>query len=738
MQREAHPWLTAFFYPSFFVLNLLSLFLFESNLGWFLFLPWLLFFWIYRYQVKRENKKFVGFFIVSWFVFLLSLIFNFIFSREWFLGIRNYLEYALLFVYFIFFFFLSEKNSKRIDFLFYGNFFIFFLNLLVLGLTFLPDWNGIFPGMSLVVRKYGHNHFAGLLLIFLPLIWYQLLQPFFEHYPKARSKWQTAFLWILIIVSYTVMILSFARVAICIALIQIVLFSFLLWRKKYQNHRYQLWIKVLWVFASIFLVSLCLSLFFAFPLFQGQTFFCQADVLQKSLCEPLFENSRFRYWQTALLTFWQYPWFGSGFGTFMQMSRQMALGDLQITSYAHNIFLQNMAEGGITSGVSFIVLIIGLLLGSGQRVYQAYKNKQKEAWWLTCLFVAVVSSLINAQFDYDWSFFIIASFTVFLLTCIMRTEKSKYQLPTWFSVFLTIGRDFFIGTIIAILSLTALAWLFSRTARTDVLVQYFPFSRSSILLLLKQQRLPPEEIEQLFPLYQYDSDFITYALEESNDLSAEMRFVLLQQKSVVDPLAYTWESDLAAFIPSHSNQAKQLYQLWWQNMQTHQLLKDDLILSYADKTKKAAELVALANQLYQENDEASAAVFYNRATQVREYILANEPLTFLQETNSAKQANFLWQFEIEPKLLGEKFSAFMDQNLISILYYYQQGEVDKAVALSQKLFRYEPNFAYFVFKAIIERSPSDNSRFRPYYQATKNNEKWLQFDQNVISSKLQE
>lgn len=74
------------------------------------------------------------------------------------------------------------------------------------------------------------------------------------------------------------------------------------------------------------------------------------------------DRNRFEIWQAAITMFKENPFLGKGLGTFMSHTREYL--PLKTVSYAHNCFLQILAESGIFSLISFLGFL-GLVFYAG-------------------------------------------------------------------------------------------------------------------------------------------------------------------------------------------------------------------------------------------------------------------------------------------------------------------------------------------------------------------------------------
>jgi putative inorganic carbon (HCO3(-)) transporter len=81
----------------------------------------------------------------------------------------------------------------------------------------------------------------------------------------------------------------------------------------------------------------------------------QSRVLIFSMVESGCDADRFKYWQTAFAMVKEHPFLGQGLGTFMQNFGKHQ-PDLQI-SYAHNCYLQVLAETGLFGLIAFLAFV---------------------------------------------------------------------------------------------------------------------------------------------------------------------------------------------------------------------------------------------------------------------------------------------------------------------------------------------------------------------------------------------
>ena len=371
------------FYPLFFLLVLLSIFLIEGEYRFYLFALWSVFLLCFSLIFSNcKASKQVAFALV------LSALFGggLIFSRQIPLSIEKTTFYLVSLGIFIFFQTVQKENFKPKLFSYYLAILTLVLNILVLFFTFYKLSQDIFPGMNLLVRNYGHNHYAAFLLLVVPIFWWQLL------YTKEQSKETRILMMVLLISSYILIIFSLARLVLLLSLIQLVIIFFTN-KKAFVAYGNDELIKVLVKTFIFTLFSIgTVFVFLSLPLGKNGENICPLIFSQKEICKPLLENDRFIYWQKAWLVFKARPILGSGLKNFNFASRQFPLEDQQLTSYAHNIFLHNLAEGGLVLGGSFIFFVIFLFYRSFQMIMKSEDVLDRFLW------LAAISSFFNAMF----------------------------------------------------------------------------------------------------------------------------------------------------------------------------------------------------------------------------------------------------------------------------------------------------------------------------------------------------
>lgn len=328
-----------------------------------------------------------------WLAFLGAAVISTIFSGSLLLSIP---ELFRLFAYFLFFvlFLLTmrEGNMKAIFFmLLLSSFSLCVWSFICL----LPGTEKPSSGMNLMYANFGHNHLADLLLLFIPF----LLAIFFS----AKGKKQTIFLGGLTFFYLLSFSLTFSRGAFLVLPLAI-LFLLLLIKPEGLVKKIGGWM----------LVWLPIGLFTAILLLSRQSFLVEMKIVQpnhwllKQVVKPDYDAGRTEYFRQALLGFQARPFFGFGPGTFEAVAFRFQNLQAVWSNYAHNFYLQILAEEGILAFVVFMAFLISCIRESWKHVV---KNRNDP--FLVGAFAAVLASALHSALDFDWHF--PAIFLIFLL-----------------------------------------------------------------------------------------------------------------------------------------------------------------------------------------------------------------------------------------------------------------------------------------------------------------------------------
>ena len=614
---------------------LLLLLLGESYLGYILLGGMSLLFLLFASEIEWQKISQYKWLVVVWLLFLFSIGLSLFFSTNLPISIHLTARYAFIFLTFWFFLLVKKSliSSQRV-----------IKSLLLIGLVvilvstifqFFPHLAGLLPGMNLLHATYGHNHLAALLLLLIPLSWWLA-----SEYAKAGQS----FWWWFLPMAFTLGLLtSFGRVAVVIGLIQF-LFIFRLLQKNNLVKKYRLNF-ILKTLLGLFLIVLIGKVFFSVATIVKPNFVCPVPSLEKQLCKSVKVESRPKYWQWAVEIVKDKPWLGSGPGTFGMASKKHHLIPYGSTNYAHNAFLQALAEMGLIGGGLFAILMFGLL-------YLAWRSLEKKSqWsWRQATFLGISAIYLDVLFDFDWDFVGIFGITVILLALLIRDRIDKSAKITKKSL----SNFFKTGYFILIFALISLAGLYlytdylTRSDQVQQAFQFFPYFHWHRKIYETDLSLDDQNKQKLFKIYAAQPDIYFTKLSQAKD--EKQRQQIKEQWFEIDPWSVV-NQDLISYYLAQQEWAQaekwieQVYQLWTQ-------AKDSV--SYEQKIKLSGQMLELADGLYKESqvDQLVKLEKYEVAMSVLktmivlqpdDYWLAVQPANFAVLQGDLESAKQLYQ-----------------------------------------------------------------------------------------------
>jgi O-antigen ligase len=223
---------------------------------------------------------------------------------------------------------------------------------------------------------YNVNALAGFLVIVIPLGFYLTL--FSEE--RATRIWSS----ISLILSISTLFFTFSRGGwLVFILISIIIVIYLAYYKVTKA-------KIL--VPATFLLFI-FSLFFVYIEISGGA----SHVLGALFDIAESTGDRLEYWRMALGIISDYPITGSGLGGYAAMAQRYQIGSVY-SRYAHNNFLQVLAELGIFGLIAYLWLITDIL-SKGISIIRKDRLKQTETFFLI---VPIVGLLIHTILDFDW------------------------------------------------------------------------------------------------------------------------------------------------------------------------------------------------------------------------------------------------------------------------------------------------------------------------------------------------
>jgi O-antigen ligase len=240
---------------------------------------------------------------------------------------------------FLFYFaqiFLNKKDIKKLVYVFIVSSFLICINGLyqkVTGLGFIRGYS-MAKGVSFLAIRSTFSHYNGFAT--------SLTANFFITVGaiiKAKKLLLRIIFFILILLIFINLLLTYSRGA-WLSLIFVNLFLVLF----VSNNKQKTFFFILVMFFGISIFSI--------PFLRERVLF----IMQSG-----GDADRFKVWQIAINMFKDSPIFGRGIGLFMHYFSQYDPGELYITQYAHNCYLQILAETGIVGIVFFVWFLIEIL-----------------------------------------------------------------------------------------------------------------------------------------------------------------------------------------------------------------------------------------------------------------------------------------------------------------------------------------------------------------------------------------
>lgn len=473
----------------FSLLLLLQIILGESYLKLLILGIWSTFFFLYSKELNWQSLGKYTLLIYLWLAWIILLITSSFFTHSVPLTITSIAEQFFTFCIFIFFLSIQEKFMPTKYLLFVVGITIL-ISLLLSGFVLItPGWGSLLPGMNLLYPSYGHTHLGALLLLVIPLSWWWALQ-------KKKIFWV-----IIPTLLFAGLVLCFGRVASLIGLCELAILVIYFWKKN------KIITKPI-VFASI------LSVIFLLPGIVTQAYFtlsskhstqeCPFPRFERQLCKSGNDEPRFYYWQQAVKGIRENPFLGYGPGTFPLLNTKYRQIPGLSTLYAHNEYLQTMAETGILAGGIWITLWFWLLVMLYKR---AQKNNGMERQYIPFLFLGIAAVYLNNFFDFDWHFSATLGLTVMLLALGLKT--SERTTKTQDSLFLQTISKFYYVFLIGIFCFASLYfWVNSLIQKNNQVKAFsiFPYFFAHYGSFATSKQLTASQQAELHTIYTYYSD----------------------------------------------------------------------------------------------------------------------------------------------------------------------------------------------------------------------------------------
>ncbi|MSP13116.1 MAG: tetratricopeptide repeat protein [Chloroflexi bacterium] len=279
--------------------------------------------------------------------------------------------------------------------------FLLLLGWLACAIALYFYWGeSLYAAIPTMLGAFGNkNHFAGFLLLIQPLALSMLLNPVPPSLPGSRAPEKLIYL-VGYAVFTTCLILTFSRGAWLAAIVGNTIVLVLHPAARTKAARPHL------------IGSVALTLVLVL-LLQGNIWSRVQNTTEttvQAVTQPAAEaNSvadRWGYYQGALQIWSRSPFWGFGPGSFGSQFQQFEDQPFRFSRYAHNVFLQTLAEQGIAGTLS-LVLLLGLVAARGIEALQRRSGTPTFVGDPTFVLVlglaaGLAASLVHSQVDLDW------------------------------------------------------------------------------------------------------------------------------------------------------------------------------------------------------------------------------------------------------------------------------------------------------------------------------------------------
>ncbi len=360
------------------------------------------------------------------------------------------------------------------------------LGLFSLLFIMFPQLGSLLHSINIFYPTFGHTHLVAILVLFTPLSWTFAIEQF-------ATKKEKIYLLLPLFFSFLYLI-SFSRLAIIILIAQLLL----LYRCVQQSF-------IAHIVRSLLLILVGLLMGFAYLSVRTQEN-CPFIRYSQQLCKPLKVELRSEYWRQALSAFKEYPITGYGPGSFQLISQRYKSVPHANTLFAHNVFLQMFAEGGVVMGSAYLLFIGSLYQPLWKICRLCWKRKKINR--AASLAIGLWGVLVIASFDFDWNIFGVFVISLAFMALVLRdthAEETK-KLPLSGTA-LSIVPFLYYAVLIGIASIVCTFIVTSAlisAGREELAFNIFPFFSSQKTMYVYSKHLSEKQQISLKKIYYFD------------------------------------------------------------------------------------------------------------------------------------------------------------------------------------------------------------------------------------------
>jgi len=519
-------------------------------------------------------------------------------------------------MFLVFIFFNSEIVKSGIPKLHLANTIIVVVFLLSI-LYILSLINGslffFLPTLNIITLSYGHSHLSALLLIVIPIVWFKI--------NKINNKFNINNY--LLVFFYVVLLLTLSRLSIIISLLSL---PFLIKRSLFEKKKIRFTLISFVIFTLVIIGFVSFSNNCIFPDHKQQ------------LCKRIYEERRIEYFRNSLVAFKDNIFFGYGPGTYLLISDKYTEIGKFGSSYAHNYFLQLLAETGLVAGIPIILLIFYV---SKTLLLKILSNKKSIDYYLSLSFISII---FNGLMDFDWNIFFTFQIS-FIIAALVIKSKNNFNKAN--NLWLLIAA--FVG-ILGFLSM--LSKVLVNDKQVNLAVKIFPYNYDDNKIIIKNKSISQISNDKMLYLYQNDPDFLSLYLIDKSEYEQlfwyKRLFHILPSSSLNENYhSLLRKHGLYEQLGLVSNKALNIISISSMN---------DVDLRYETKREVAISLLEYANFLLISDDIYNAEDYFRKAYQLDKWVfLINEQRFINEELSNLRDVGHIYnKLEFTQQDLGNR------------------------------------------------------------------------------------
>jgi O-antigen ligase len=592
-----------------------------------------------------------------WGAFLALLLLSFFFTHNIPLSVDSVAFYLFGFLGLVLSLSVKFHDFKE-DYLAFAIVFIgVILSLLSLFFLFNHELASTLPGMNLIYATYGHNHLAAFLLLALPLGWREI---FLSPGKRERMIYLIKLASVLFI-SFTLLI-SFGRTALFLGVLELSFIWFFYLRRQAKTADKPFLKLIFSAILSILMLVFLSKMYFSYRITTDQSFACPlATWTEGKLCKPFTEELRPLYFSQAIRAIKDYPVVGYGPGTFQLINKKYQQLPHASAAYTHNHFLQVGSEMGLLTAVAFILALGSLYWRAFKVAFPNFRVNKISFSLDQALFIGAFALLINAFFDFDWSYLGIFSLTLFFLGLILRSAPKEPVKDQDFSFLMKPISQIIAGGLLLLAMLYLTLEILTRTNNTKLAFAIFPFFKEHAKVFEEAiTTFSADQQGKLTSIYQFYPSVRVFYEKELTESEKRVK----EKLYLVRPWQHLYSQDIANYLEADNYQAADQNLTGLLKVVEKAEQQYNYNLGFTKKFALMEQRLAIADYYFVHGDPVKTAEYYLWAQSVEPWIFNYRLPPVTDQTPVADLEQFLRVVGAgEPRLWGDNQGTLISWQL---------------------------------------------------------------------------